>query len=184
MTASELSELVGRSADAQQLLDERARLLARPIESQHGRNTSVHVIVRLGEHRLAISVERIRRVGSAKPITPAPSSVPALVGIVQMHGHVLPVVDLSAALDVTTDVPHHERQIVVVDDRADGVALLVDELEGLADVEVGDTARELPLGNLTRSDHGGPRRLHVDALIDMFRASQPPEQADISWRQP
>lgn len=153
------------------VLDHRARVLARPVE-EAGTTGAQHVVVRVGSQRLAIPADRIRHVADPPPITATPATSTAIVGVAAVLGQVVAALDLAAVLRVTSAIPPRQRHLVVLDERLDSLALLVDGVERLQVVAGPGGAPDETLGELTSDAGDGLRLLHLDALL---AALQPPD---------
>lgn len=151
-------------ADAVALLDQRARALARPVEANASAGSALHVVVRVGAHRIAVRADRAQRCSMPEPVARLPGDgVGALVGVVGAAGGVVPVADLAELLDVAAAVPIAQRPMLIIDDAGEGLALLVDELVSLVTVE--DALAADPDALTSAAGHD-IRVLHVDALLD------------------
>jgi chemotaxis signal transduction protein len=60
--------------------------------------SSVHVQVRVGAEQYALPVTRVLEVGEIRALTVAPGASPAILGICNLRGDLLPVFDLAAVL--------------------------------------------------------------------------------------
>lgn len=92
------------------------------------------LVVRSGGHRCAIPVAAAKAVATMPPITRLHGSAPRLLGLAQIGGEPVAVVDLHALLDRSGD-PGGGHELTVVVRRADGCAglgLAVDEAFGVA----------------------------------------------------
>ncbi len=109
------------------------------------RRPSDHVLmVRSGGHRCAISVSAAKLVTEAVRIEPLPGSAPRLIGLAQIAGEPVPVVDLHALLD-PEGRPGGGRALTVVVSRRGGrtaLGLAVDEAFGIASLEAGEGRRD------------------------------------------
>lgn len=164
--------------DHQAVLVERARALACPVE--HAQVTGAeHVVVRVGSQRLAIPAGRAGHVAGPRPITPAPSASGAIVGVAAVLGQVVAVVDVAPLLRVTPAVPLGQRHLVLLDERHESVALLVDGVDRLAVVDSTAARLDQAVGELTSDAGDGLRLLHLDALLEALdpsiaRSADPP----------
>jgi purine-binding chemotaxis protein CheW len=59
------------------------------------------VTVFVGDEELGLPLERVRQVVEARPVTRVPSMPPAIRGVANVRGKVVPVVDLATALGIT-----------------------------------------------------------------------------------
>lgn len=156
--------------DDRVVLDARARALARPVEQTQVTGAE-HLVVRVGPQRLAIPAGRTGHVADPRPITPAPSASGAIVGVAAVLGQVVAVVDVAAVLRVTPAVPLGKRRLVLLDERTESLALLVDGVERLTLVDGAAARTDEALGELTSDAGAGLRLLHLDALLDALDPS-------------
>jgi purine-binding chemotaxis protein CheW len=92
----------------------------------------LHVRVRVAGEEYALAVSDVLEVAELGAITPVPGAPAAVLGVRNLRGAVLPVVDLAAALGLERDKAA-QRVVVVGQDRrqaafAVGAVLGVDEL--------------------------------------------------------
>lgn len=86
------------------------------------------VQVRLATERYAIDVADALEVGLRGEVTRVPGAPPAVLGVHNLRGQVLPVVDLSSALSVPPDGTETGPYFVVIEAGGDRAALAVDEI--------------------------------------------------------
>lgn len=96
----------------------------------------VHVRVHLGRERYAVPIANVREVADVGEVAPVPGAPPAVLGVRNLRGQVLPVIDLAAVLGVTTDGP---RRLLVAEDGHRRAGLAVDLV---TDVETLPAAKE------------------------------------------
>lgn len=124
------------------------------------------LVVRSGSRRFAIPVTAAKLVAKAPKIFPLPGSKPRLLGLAQIVGEPVAVVDLQALLD-GDDSPGSEHELTVVIRRPDGTATLglaVDEAFGVVSVDLREEARENDPGWVAgRSEVGGRTVLVLSA---------------------
>lgn len=110
-------------------------LMSSPVRPQ--RDDPHYLVVRSGGHRCAIPVDAAKLVTGAVRLSPLPGSASRLLGLAQVAGEPVAVVDLHALLDVTGERGGgHELTVVVR--RPDGSATLglaVDEAFGVTTIE-------------------------------------------------
>ena len=85
---------------------------------------------RLGSRRLAVSFSEIVEIITCPPLTPVPGGQPWLLGIANIRGTLLPVVDLKQFLDGERTVLHETTRMLVVRQSGGNVGVLIDELYG------------------------------------------------------
>jgi len=99
--------------------------------------SGVHVRVRVGAEDYALPVEDVLEVTELGHVTPLPGAGAGVLGVRNLRGQVIPILDLATLLDVDrTRSP--ERIVVAVDgDRRAGLAV-----DAVVDVEVVGEASE------------------------------------------
>src|SRR5207342_2032486 len=85
---------------------------------------------RLGQHRLVTSFEEIVEILPLPPVTPVPGAQPWMLGVANIRGSLLPVVDLKQFLEGERTVVHEGQRVLVVRQSGGNVAVVIDELFG------------------------------------------------------
>jgi len=88
------------------------------------------VCFRLGNRRLASSFAEVVEIITVPAMTSIPGGLPWLLGIANVRGNLLPVVDLKQFLEGQRTVLHQNQRALVVKQSGGNVAVLVDELLG------------------------------------------------------
>ena len=102
------------------------------------------LLARLGAERYAFPVEAVREVVRDGDVTPVPGAPPAIRGVHNLRGEVLPVVELGALLGVGTG-SEEARCMIVADDRGLRAALAVHELLDVSEIPGELEAADAPL---------------------------------------
>jgi purine-binding chemotaxis protein CheW len=111
----------------------------------------VHVRVHVGAESYALPIGNVREIALLGDVAPLPGAPAAVLGVLNLHGRVLPVIELASLLGVA----HHGRplRIVIAEDGGRLAGLAV---HSVTDVEVlPETSEEVV------SPH-----LHGAALVD------------------
>jgi purine-binding chemotaxis protein CheW len=143
----------------------------------------IFLIVRVGERRYGLRAADVREIVHVPPMTRVPQSPPALLGIANLRGTVLPVASLRGLLGMADPVRLATARAVVLDMGAP-VAVVVDAVVGLATVDAGriQTAQtELGIEDGERVeglfetgvDGGTAKILDVSGLLDAAFAKRP-----------
>jgi purine-binding chemotaxis protein CheW len=128
------------AAENRAILQARTRALAKPlVEARDADAQREEVIVlRVAGTRFAISPRAVLAVAALRKLTPLPHAPAALLGLTSREGDLLPVFDLRVVLGLgLTSLPEHGR-IVIVGEPSDPVGLVVEAIEGSADVGVAE----------------------------------------------
>lgn len=140
------------------LLQERARVLARPIVVDADDGGTLEVLeFALAQERYAVETRHVREVLALRQLTPLPCTPSFVLGIVNVRGHMLPVLDLREFLGLPQGGLTDLHRVVVVGDDARSFGIL-------ADMGVG--VRRLPLSSLQAGPvlSGGPGANYVRAV--------------------
>lgn len=131
-------------ADRIQTLRKRAEALAARQRTE-GRRALVATIalVSVGEERLGIPVDGLREIARTPAIAGLPGLPPWLLGVAQVRGETLCVVQLGRLLEV--DKPGSGAYLAVVENRRGTLGLLVDSVLGFQDVFEDEIADDLQL---------------------------------------
>lgn len=85
---------------------------------------------RIGQKRLASSFDELGEILPMPQVTPVPGSQPWMLGVANVRGNLLPVVDLKLFLEGERTVLHESQRILVVRQPGGDVAVTIDELYG------------------------------------------------------
>lgn len=89
----------------------------------------MHVHVRVGRERYAFCVSHVREVAELDDVTPVPGAARAVLGVRNLRGRVLPVIDLATVIDMPRAAG--PARMVVVEGRAGEAGIAVDEIVGV-----------------------------------------------------
>lgn len=112
------------------------------------RTGSGYVIFRLGDEEYGLPVEVVNSIIRYEPATPVPRSPDAVLGVINMRGGVVPVVDLKRRFRGTRFEPGPASRIVVAEGVAGPVGLAVDAAHEVASIEDSEL-RPVPDGVLS-----------------------------------
>jgi len=88
------------------------------------------VAYRIGSHRLASGFGEVVEILSMPALTPVPGSQPWMLGVANVRGTLLPVVDLKQFLEGERTVLHEGQRVLVVRQPGGDVAVTIDEMYG------------------------------------------------------
>ncbi|MCA1828649.1 MAG: chemotaxis protein CheW [Myxococcales bacterium] len=148
---------------AGRILEERARILARPAaEKSHADQLELLVFTLSGES-YALEARSVREVTALADFTPVPGASRHLLGITNLRGEILPVFDLRGLTGLEpTGVTDLSRLVVLGEDR-DELGLLADhvgEVRAVAPGEIFD-----PPETLSAAGRGLLRGVTRDAVM-------------------
>ena len=85
---------------------------------------------RLGQRRFVSSFDEVMEILSLPPITAVPGAQSWMLGVANVRGSLLPVVDLKQFLEGERTVMHEGQRVLIVRQSGGNVAVLIDELFG------------------------------------------------------
>jgi len=106
-----------------------------PAESQPGARQAQACLVKLAGTRFAVEVRYAREVVVFHELTLVPLAPPYLLGVVNLRGSVMPVVDVRPFLGLEAARATREARGLVVECDGAHAAILIDEVEGLEPLE-------------------------------------------------
>lgn len=112
------------------------------------------VTFRLDDRLLGLPLESVVRVERAAAVTPLPGAPPSLLGALNHHGRLLPVVDLRQRLRLSGREVEPADQFILVRCGTWTVVVPVDRVEGIA-----------PLGKLVSTEDLTGDPLGVEGLV-------------------
>lgn len=94
-----------------------------------------HCIFECSGQVFAVGLGVVREVLSGKLATPIPQAPPALIGVVDWHGDVLPVVQLGTLLGTTIRPYTPASQIVVISSHGSTMGIVVDRVRSVGAID-------------------------------------------------
>ena len=85
---------------------------------------------RIGNHRLASGFDEVVEILPLPPVTPVPGAQPWMLGVANIRGNLLPIVDLKQFLEGDRTVLHEGQRVLIVRQDGGDVAVTIDELYG------------------------------------------------------
>ena len=85
---------------------------------------------RIGSHRLASGFDEVVEILPLPPVTPVPGAQPWMLGVANIRGNLLPIVDLKQFLEGERTVIHEGQRVLIVRQSGGDVAVTIDELYG------------------------------------------------------
>lgn len=88
------------------------------------------VAYRIGAHRLASGFDEVVEILQVPAITPVPGAQPWMLGVANVRGNLLPIIDLKQFLEGARTVLHEGQRMLLMRQQGGDVAVLIDELYG------------------------------------------------------
>jgi purine-binding chemotaxis protein CheW len=96
-----------------------------PLRVRHDPSKSLVGFV-VGEVHYAVAIQRVREIANPLTLVALPKAPPAVSGVADYRGEVVPVIDLRARFGLPTSPPTRRTKWIVVEVEARFVALVVD----------------------------------------------------------
>jgi len=124
---------------------------------------------RIGNKRLASGFNEVVEILPMPQVTPVPGAQPWLLGVANIRGNLLPIVDLKQFLEGERTVLHESQRVLIVRQPGGDVAVTIDELFGQRSFT---DAQQLAEETLAQSVLMQGRYAHfVDRAYDLADAS-------------
>ncbi len=85
---------------------------------------------RVGQRRLASGFDEVVEILPMPQVTPVPGAQPWMLGVANIRGNLLPIVDLKQFLEGERTVLHESQRVLIVRQSGGDVAVTIDELFG------------------------------------------------------
>ena len=87
-----------------------------------------YVTFNLGDELFGVEVTRAREILSVTPVTKVPQTPEYLLGVINLRGQVVPVIDMRLKLNLPVSEETEDTCIIVVEVQVDGEAIIVGAL--------------------------------------------------------
>ena len=133
------------SAEATQILRARAQALARTRPAPPAAGTMLELLeFRLASERYALESRHVQEVHPLSELTPLPCTPAFVLGIVNVRGRILPVLDLKKFFELPEQGLTDLHRIILVRGNDLEFGLLADVVEGVRSVAVNSLQPSLP----------------------------------------
>lgn len=92
------------------------------------------IAFKLNHQQYCLRTETIREIRGWTPATPIPHAPAYVVGMMNLRGLVIPIIDLARKLGMPDAIPQERSAIVVAEVRGMNIGLLVDEVSDILTV--------------------------------------------------
>lgn len=99
-----------------------------------GESPAQFVGFRLDRQRYALSLDHVERALRMVAVTSMPEAPPWVAGMINLHGRVIPVVDLRQRFGQPSKEPHPDDRLLIVQTSERTMALMVDEVTEVLEV--------------------------------------------------
>ena len=118
------------------ILRKRAEKIAHPAEEVRDISESVEVVLfNLGSEKYAIEADMVREVCPLRDITPVPCTPPFVLGIMNMRGEIISVIDIKSFFDLPETGLTEESVVIIATSGDMELGILGDALQGTAQIQ-------------------------------------------------
>jgi len=132
------------NTEAERILRARAKALAIPTQSMPAGAMLELLEFRLASERYALETRHVRDVHPLRELTPLPCTPPFVLGIVNVRGRILPVLDLKKFFDLPERGLTDLHRIILVQGNDLEFGLLADVIVGVRSVAADSLQPSLP----------------------------------------
>jgi purine-binding chemotaxis protein CheW len=104
--------------------------------------TTLHVRVRVAGEAYALPVEDVLEIADLGDVVPVPGAPPAILGVRNLRGQILPILDLAGVLGLSAAEP--AKRVVIAEDGSRRAGLAVDSVDDVAPLESPAEGAESP----------------------------------------
>lgn len=131
---------------------ERARKLAQPVEAVGSENDLEVVEFLLSDEHYGLEAGYIREVYPFRDITPVPCTPPFVIGVINVRGQILSVIDIRKFFEMPETEMGHNQVIILHSDIME-FGVIADEIVGIRRVKNSDLQPSLPTLTGLRADY-------------------------------
>jgi len=108
----------------------------------------------LGEEEFGVDIFGVKEIIRMPIMTRVPNAPEFVVGVVNMRGRVIPIIDLCIRFGLPkTEMEHSERKIIVVEYESKTVGLIVDAVNEVTNINTSMTETPPPMVSGIKSDY-------------------------------
>ena len=96
------------------------------------------IAFRLHEQEFCVKTTTIREIRGWAPVTPMPHTPPYVLGLINLRGAVIPVIDMACRLGMKMTEPSERAAIIVTDIAGKLVGLLVEQVSDMMTIKSED----------------------------------------------
>lgn len=102
---------------------------------------------KLNDELIGIDIKKIIKITKDLDITPVPKTKEYILGVINLRGSIVPVVDLKKMLNLPNKASEKENFILVIDSKLGHIGLVVDKIEGANSIEP-DEVQPVPINSV------------------------------------
>ena len=115
-------------------------------KKEYAKNEERVISFKLNDELIGIDIKKIIKITKMLDITPVPKTKEYILGVINLRGNIVPVVDLKKMLDLLNE-KSEQNFILVIDSDLGNIGLLVDEIEGANTINT-DEIQPTPINSI------------------------------------
>lgn len=116
------------------MVDNKHEVVQEIPQEKEGEQILQFIGIRLGKELYGIPVEKIRKIAKPLQITSIPGTAPHIMGLMNLHGEILCVVDVKVLLNMGKAIPGENSRVVVIKTAEGLVGVFCDEVMDIYDI--------------------------------------------------
>ncbi|EXJ12239.1 chemotaxis protein CheW [Nitrincola nitratireducens] len=138
----------------------------------------------LDQERFGVEISNIQEVLEYRSVTPVPRTPTYMLGVINLRGQVVPVIDLRSYFNMQLAAPTVNSCIIIVDVKIEGeetsIGLLADSVQEVVELNVDDISPPPKIGSRIRSEFIYGMVKHDEYFIILLRVSRIFSQEDLT----
>ncbi len=102
-------------------------------ETEHDSGKRV-ITFRINDELIGIDIRKIVKITKPLDITPVPNSGDAIIGVMNLRGNIIAIVDPKKTLDLPEKGHNSQEIIIVIDTELGQIGIVVEKIEGVANI--------------------------------------------------
>ncbi len=94
----------------------------------------------IGDHQFGIDILKVQEINKNQTITAVPQSQDFILGVMNLRGRIVSVIDLARKLGLSFTVPGKKSRTIIVNSQDEYIGLLVDRIGDVVQIRTGDVA--------------------------------------------
>jgi purine-binding chemotaxis protein CheW len=116
------------------MVDNKHEVVQDILREKEGEQILQFIGIRLGKEMYGIPVEKIREIAKPLQIASIPGTAPHIMGLMNLHGEILCVVDVKVLLNMGRAIPGENSRVVVIKTAEGLVGVFCDEVIDIYDI--------------------------------------------------
>lgn len=133
------------------ILAERAKVLARPTDTQTSESLQV-VVFNLANEKYGIATDHVREVQPVRELTLVPCAPRFVVGVINVRGTLYSVIDIRSFLGVAEKKIAETPQVILVNWAGLEIGILADDVKGAMSIPINEIKPPLAMQGATKEE--------------------------------